>query len=416
MINVLINAYAVSPTWGSEPGMGWNWIINIARYCKVHVITEGEWKDDIEDALATLPQKDNIQFYYLPVSDKIRRMCWNQGDWRFYWYYRKWQKRAYEKALEIINTNKIDIVHQLNMVGFREPGYLWKIENKPFVWGPIGGMGDIPLAYVSDSGWKQKSFCRIKNFLNNLQIRFSSRVRSAISRDFTIAATKEVQEKVKNVFGKDIPMINETGCQEPTSHTITPVPPTELFNILWVGRFLYSKKLDLALRIIAELNDKSVRLIICGEGTPEQNSYYRDLADKLGITENVIWLGKVDHNEVSALMQNSNLFLFTSVMEATSTVVLEAIENGLPIVSFNTCGFGPIVKAFAGTTVELSNPEQSIKDFASVIKSYIADKSKLTDVQKAQEKNRHRLSWDSKARELNKIYSDLTKSYLEASK
>ena len=27
--------------------------------------------------------------YYNPVSKEIRKMCWNQGDWRFYKYYRE---------------------------------------------------------------------------------------------------------------------------------------------------------------------------------------------------------------------------------------------------------------------------------------------------------------------------------------
>ena len=48
MINVLINAYACSPNWGSEPGMAWNWISNLATYCNLFVITEGEWKEEIE--------------------------------------------------------------------------------------------------------------------------------------------------------------------------------------------------------------------------------------------------------------------------------------------------------------------------------------------------------------------------------
>ena len=52
MYNVLINAYAVSPNWGSEPGMGWNWVTNLARYCNLHVITEGEWQKEIEEAIA----------------------------------------------------------------------------------------------------------------------------------------------------------------------------------------------------------------------------------------------------------------------------------------------------------------------------------------------------------------------------
>lgn len=63
MINVLLNAYAVSPVWGSEPGLGWNWAINLAKYCNVFVITEGEWRDEIEKAVVDLPQKNNIHFF-----------------------------------------------------------------------------------------------------------------------------------------------------------------------------------------------------------------------------------------------------------------------------------------------------------------------------------------------------------------
>ena len=102
MINILINAYAVAPNWGSEQGMGWNWITNIAKYCNCHIITEGEWKEEIEKTVAELPQKDNLHFYYNPVSDKIRQICWNQGDWRFYYYYRQWQK----KTLKIAEQNR----------------------------------------------------------------------------------------------------------------------------------------------------------------------------------------------------------------------------------------------------------------------------------------------------------------------
>ena len=119
MISVLLNAYACSPHMGSEQGMSWNWIKNLANYCKVFVVTEGEYQDKIEAAVRELPQKENIVFYYNPVSEKVRKICWNQGDWRFYYYYNVWQKKTYQIALEIISKEKIDIVHQLNMIGFR---------------------------------------------------------------------------------------------------------------------------------------------------------------------------------------------------------------------------------------------------------------------------------------------------------
>lgn len=48
MTKILINAYACSPGMGSEPGMAWNWVVNLAKHCELHIITEGEFKDEIE--------------------------------------------------------------------------------------------------------------------------------------------------------------------------------------------------------------------------------------------------------------------------------------------------------------------------------------------------------------------------------
>lgn len=109
MLSILINAYACSPNMGSEPGMAWNWCVNLAKYCELHIITEGEFKNKIEAALPTLPQGNNMHFYYNPVSDEIRKMCWNQGDWRFYKYYREWQWKTYIMAEEIIKQHDIEL-------------------------------------------------------------------------------------------------------------------------------------------------------------------------------------------------------------------------------------------------------------------------------------------------------------------
>ena len=76
MMQILINAYAVNPDWGSEPGMGWNWVIHLAMHCKVHVITEGEWKGKHRTGSSPRPpQAGNIVFHYLPVPGKIRPGC-----------------------------------------------------------------------------------------------------------------------------------------------------------------------------------------------------------------------------------------------------------------------------------------------------------------------------------------------------
>lgn len=48
MLKILINAYACSPNMGSEPGMAWNWVSNLAKYCELYIITEGEFRSNIE--------------------------------------------------------------------------------------------------------------------------------------------------------------------------------------------------------------------------------------------------------------------------------------------------------------------------------------------------------------------------------
>lgn len=408
-INVLINAYAVSPNWGSEPGMGWNWIVNLARYCNVFVITEGEWKKEIEDAVNLLPQRNNIHFFYNPVSNEVRRMCWNQGDWRFYWYYRKWQKETLVLAKEIIAKNKIDIIHQLNMIGFREPGYLWEIKEIPLVWGPVGGMEMMPLSYLKGAPLKQHIAIRLKNFLNTIQIRYSYRVKYNILHSSSmIAAVKGVKDQVKRYYGRDIITINETGCYPRPEIKIERDP--NVFNILWVGKFDFRKQLSLALKIVSKLQDlKGLRFHIIGSGSDVDVRSNKKLAEELGINNICFWHGLVPHSQVQEFMRKSDILLFTSIMEGTPHVVLEAINNRLPVVCFDTCGQSEAVDKKVGVKVQVSNIRKSIIDFESVIRNLYINRYLLEGMSNLCISRQEELSWDNKARTVVEIYNRILK-------
>lgn len=411
MLNVLVNAYAVSPNWGSEQGMGWNWVINLAKYCHLDVITEGEWQQEIESELIKLPQRENLTFHYLPVSDKVRKMCWNQGDWRFYWYYEKWQRRALEKAREICSQKRIDVLHQLNMIGFREPGYLWKIEDIPFVWGPIGGMELMPMAYLEGAPLKQRLFNKLKNYINRFQYTYSSRVRSAIDRaSVLISAVKGVQDVLYDVYHRDSVLINETGVEIDNSLKRRESKLGQPLKIIWVGKFDFRKQLPLALRSVAAVGHKDIELHICGTGPEKTLSEMKELAESTGISTQCYWHGNVPHDRISKMMSESDLLFFTSIMEATSTVVLEAISVGLPVLCFNTCGFGPIVKEYAGITVELSNYNKSVQDFATALNKIYHNRNILANISKGILSFRELLTWDYKAKLLSSIYCQILKS------
>lgn len=406
MLSILINAYACSPNMGSEPGMAWNWCVSLANHCVLHIITEGEFQEKIEQVVPTLPQGRNIHFYYNPVSEEIRRMCWNQGDWRFYKYYREWQWKTYLMAKEICQQTRIDILHQLNMIGFREPGYLWKIENKPFIWGPVDAKEKFPVAYLQGAPLKAQLFIRLKNFLTGLQLRYAKRVHQAARRaSFIVSASSESQQSFQKYFGITSPLINETGCY-PHSTERNPTPTRkETFDLLWVGKMDFRKQLSLAIQTLARLNHPNICLHIVGGGNALS---YQQEAEVLKVNERCIWHGAVSHEEVQRLMKEADIFFFTSVAEGTPHVVLEAIGNSLPIVCFDVCGQGDSVNEKVGIKIPLSNPQKSVDDFAKEITYLYENPDILQQLAAGCKERQKELSWKNKALQMVELYKQAT--------
>ncbi|MDD7914970.1 hypothetical protein [Polaribacter ponticola] len=165
-LKILISCYACSPKRGSEPGMGWSFVNGLSKSHEVHVIVEKEkWEKDILEQMVNTPNK-NLKFYFIQKErNRFLRKIWPPS---YYWYYKIWQKDAYSLAKKLDKNENFDIVHQLNMVGYREPGYLWKIK-KPFVWGPIGGTENVPWKLFSLFDFNGKIFHGIRNVLNSFQ-------------------------------------------------------------------------------------------------------------------------------------------------------------------------------------------------------------------------------------------------------
>lgn len=406
LLSILINAYACSPNMGSEPGMAWNWCVNLAKYSELHIITEGEFRNEIEAALPTLPQGKNMHFYYNPVSEKIRKMCWNQGDWRFYKYYKEWQWKTYLIAKYICQKTHIDILHQLNMIGFREPGYLWKIPDIPFVWGPVDAKESFPLAYLEGASLKTKLFIQLKNTITKWQLQHAKRVRLAVKRaSCVISASSNSQQAFKKYFQIESPLLNETGCyiQE---HPIIDKSKKEYLDVLWVGKLDFRKQLGLALRSIAATKNPHIKLHIVGGGN---NFIYQTLAKELGIESQCKWYGAISHEEVQTIMQKSDVFFFTSVAEGTPHVVLEAIGNNLPVVCFDTCGQGDSINETVGRKIKLSNPNLSSQQFAMILNELENNRDMLKEMSENCKERQKELSWDRKAQQMIGLYQKILK-------
>jgi len=415
MLKILINSYTCCPGMGSEPGMGWNWIVSLAKYCEVFVVTEGEFRPQIETWFVKVNNADiaqRLHFFWNPIGRdedecmKIRKMCWNQGDWRFYRYYRKWQKKTAEIAEDICKKERIDILHQLNMIGFREPGYLWQVSKKtgiPFVWGPIDAKASFPMAYAQKASFKIRTFLRIKNLITLLQLQFSRRVRVAAKQAGAIVgASSNSVKSIKKYLHLDATLINETGCRVTSNSVLKEKKKNDAFEILWVGKFDFRKQLDLALHAVALADIDDVCFHIVGGGNDEP---YKKFASSLGISSCCVWHGVVSHDDVQRMMRQCDLLLFTSVAEGTPHVVLESIANGLPVVCFDTCGHGDCVTENVGVKISLTNPEQSVKDFAEAIKALYHNRQLLQTMSKNCSARATELSWENKALQMLDLYN-----------
>jgi hypothetical protein len=75
-MKVLVSAYACEPGKGSEPAVGWNWIVQIARFHEVWAITRSSNRRAIEMSLAGKPLGNVHWLYYdLPAWARF----WKRG-------------------------------------------------------------------------------------------------------------------------------------------------------------------------------------------------------------------------------------------------------------------------------------------------------------------------------------------------
>lgn len=213
---VLVNVYACSPLRGSEPGMGWNFLRLISQGKNRRIwafVEKDEFEQPVRDYLASHPgEMPNVNFVF------IRRLHinWLRKVWppSYYWTYRSWQKKVYAAAKRLHGEIRFDCVHQLNMVGFREPGYLWKLPI-PFIWGPVGGLGqtDWRLFSMLDILGKLEFFAR--NFMNAFQAYFFYRPRAAAKKAAAtgtlITATSENMREALRLWNTPSKVLCEIG-------------------------------------------------------------------------------------------------------------------------------------------------------------------------------------------------------------
>lgn len=386
--------------------MGWNFLIHLAKYHELHIITEKvKWEDDVNSYFATNPdEKENLNFYYLPRKrNKFLRRIWPPS---YYWYYKEWQKTAYQLALKLNDEISFDIIHQLNMVGYREPGYLWKID-KPFVWGPLGGMNITPWCMLSSMGIYGSVFYFFRNIINLLQMNFGRRIYQCAKRaDRLITATKDNYDQVKKLWNIESIIIPEVGSfSKNINIDLKKRDINEPLKICWSGQHTPGKSLNILINSLSKISsDYKLEVNVIGEG--QKTKSWKSLAKRRGV-DNIIWHGWMKREAAIDIMKSCHLFCITSLSDLTSTVLLEALSLGLPVIALDHCGFSNVITDICGIKIPIQSPKQVIQDFAIAIQQLSIDEERRFNLAKGALKRSDDFSWEEKIKTLNKIYNKI---------
>lgn len=103
-------------------------------------------------------------------------------------------------------------------------------------------------------------------------------------------------------------------------------------RLVFVGRVTLEKEIDVIIRALGRLDAAlDATLTIVGDGDQRKN--LEKLTRELGITDRVVFTGRVTDEQLRAHLTTASVFVIASVAELQSIATMEAMASGLPILA-----------------------------------------------------------------------------------
>jgi len=118
------------------------------------------------------------------------------------------------------------------------------------------------------------------------------------------------------------------------------------FRLISVARFVPRKNIvDLVkiMNIIVRRDNKFVLHLVGGDGNSRYLRLINNLINHYDLSSNIQIHRNVSDEDLNQLYESCSLFLMTSLVEGFGLVLLEAMNKGLPVISYDVCGFRDII-------------------------------------------------------------------------
>jgi glycosyltransferase involved in cell wall biosynthesis len=268
---------------------------------------------------------------------------------------------AIRAGLEIIKKEKIDIIHSNAIAG---PAGAWLSY--------LTGTKHIMLlhdVYSADPNfWKEWKKQKGNSSFNALLGKLLEKV-YVHSRYAAIHTVSEASrdDLIKVGVKKPIYVIeNAIQIKEPENVEKKP------FQFVYVGRLVFYKNIQTAIKAIGIVKKSfpDVKLIIIGNGQYRKN--LEELVAKLGLQNNVTFMGNVSEDKKNKLLAESQALVFPSLFEGFGLVILEAFMQKKPVLVSDVRPLSDIVEHKKTGSVILPYDENA---WATAMESIIKDPS-----------------------------------------
>ena len=400
MRTILLITYDISPYKGSEASVSWNYVSNMGGQNHI-IVLYGKGKDDIEKYLS-IHRLPNVEFINVPYHDVTGKGLWL--DIKYNLNYRKWQYSTFLIAQKIIGEKHVDVIHYLNPIGFKEPGFCWKIKNVPYVWGPIQGVENRPIALFPALSFKGKVNALVRRVVHNGMLWCLPRVRQALKRaDVVFAATPNTVKQLKSIHHVDAIYLPENGILK--VERTEPVVMKDVLHLIWVGSIDERKALGILISALGRLKHSNWHLDVLGDGALRGKCAQQ--ARSLNIYDKITFHGRVDRTQVQLVFAQSHIHVISSLGEGNPTVLWEAFSKAIPTLTLDHCGMAGVVSSECGIKIPIHSYRQVVDDMAVEIDNLMAHPEEVERLSRGTIKCTKKFMWKNRIALYDNVYSKI---------
>ncbi|MHC4660849.1 MAG: glycosyltransferase [Planctomycetota bacterium] len=177
--------------------------------------------------------------------------------------------------------------------------------------------------------------------------------------------------------------------------------PEKGINVLFIGRFLVIKNIDILINAVAEARKEIPDLNLLIVGTGDMEAALHQQAASLGMSEVTYFLGAVPNSEVAKYYASADIFVLPSRSESFGLVNIEAMAMGLPVISTTVMGIPEVIKDGVNGYLVPPGDVRALADKIRLLAGDEKERKKFSDINK---KDALRFNWETIIPKLEKLY------------